>query len=234
MNKLLNSLRPVSLLIGFTLAATPIHAEIGLAIEAPVALPRNTHLGAYSPAIQINYSGVPKGRNRVKLWLLETSTGGYNCASTQICERDFKVDNTPGTNSNGTILLAENFDVFDYAGFLWVARLYSQEGEEIASTRLEAKSVPQRAPVLHPVGVKSCVAGDELRFKVSGKAPGEPSLKYAARHLPPGAELNPHTGEFKWKPTYAGKVPGVVIEASVPATGLTDAEVIEIEIKAAK
>jgi hypothetical protein len=234
MKYLFHFFRPVSLLIGFTLVETAVCAVPALKLEAPVTLPRDAHLGAYSPALRIEYSGVPRGRYRLKLWLLESSTDNYYCASTQWCEREFRVENTSGTNTDGAILICENFDVFDYAGFLWVARFYDQDSTEVTSARLEAASAAQHPPTLHRIGRKSCVVGEELRFKVNATGTGGQGVKFLARALPPGAELDATTGEFKWKPTLPGKFPSVIIEASIPATGLTDAEVIEIEVKATK
>src|SRR5206468_6695636 len=67
-------LRPMSALIGFTLVAPLAHAEVALNLAVPKKLPRNTGLQAYSPALRLEYSGVPKGHHRLKLWLLESST----------------------------------------------------------------------------------------------------------------------------------------------------------------
>jgi hypothetical protein len=234
MKRLRNSLLPMSLLIVCILSAAQARAEVGIRIEAPVRLPRNIRLGDYSPALRLEYTAVPKGRFRLKLWLLESATGDYYCASTQLCGREFDVDNTSGSNVHGAVLLAEDFDVFDYSSFLWVARLYAENDREIASARLAAASAVERPPALHRVGSKSCVAGEQLRFKVSAAAAVGQTVRFSARYLPPGAEINPDTGEFSWKPAEPGKFPGVVVEASASATGLTDAEIIEIEVKAAK
>ena len=224
----------MSLLIVCTLSAALARAEVGIHIEAPVRLPRNIRLGDYSPALRLEYTAVPKGRFRLKLWLLESATGDYYCASTQLCGREFDVDNTSGSNVHGAVLLAEDFDVFDYSSFLWVARLYAENDREIAADRLAAASVVQRPPTLHRIGSKSCVAGAELSFKVSATATTGQGIKFSARNFPPGAELNPDTGEFRWRPEVPGNFPGGVIEASVAGTGLTDAEIIEIEVKATK
>lgn len=224
---------PLSLIV-FILVAPLARAEVALNIETPKKLPRNAGLGDYSPVLRLEYSGVPKGRYLLKLWLLESSTDNYFCASTQLCEREFKLDNSASTNANGAVLLTEAFDVFDYSGFLWIARLYDGTGTQIAWARLDAESVAARPPVLQRVGSKSCLVGEELRFKANATALGGQSMKFAARSLPPGAELNADTGEFKWKPERVGKFPGVIIEVSTPANSLTDAEVIEIEVKANK
>ncbi len=234
MKNLLNSVLPLGLIIGYALSAAQGRGDVGLHIEAPLRLPRNTPLGAYSPVLRLDYTAIPKGRYDLKLWLLESATGGYYCASTQLCERKFELDNTAGTNGNGAILSVEDFDVFDYTSYLWVARLYDMNGREIASDRLAAASVVQRPPTLHRIGSKSCVAGEELRFKVSATATTGQGIRFSARNFPPGTELNPDTGEFRWRPIVPGKFPGGIIEASVAGTGLTDAEIIEIEVKAAK
>lgn len=200
-----------------------------LSLQAPRAMPRNMRLASYSPALQFEYGALPAADYTLKVWLLESSTGHFYCASTQWCERHFKISNASGTNSSGTISVAEPMDVFDYSGFLWVARLY-RDGIEVASAQRSTESVAARPPLLKQIGPKKGAVGAELRFAVSASNPEKNKLNFAARNLPVGAEFNPITGEFKWTPAQVGSF-RIIFEVVSQGNSLSDAEIVQLEIK---
>ena len=212
------------------LSSQPSFADTDtLSLQAPRVMPRNMPLRSYSPVLRLDYSELPPADYTLKVWLLETSTDHYYCASTQWCERHFKIPNTSGTNSSGTISVAEPMDVFDYPGFLWVARLY-REGTQVASAQQSAQAVAARPPLLKRIGPKTGVTGTELSFAVTASDSDKQKLRFSARDLPAGAEFNPVTGGFKWTPTRVGSF-RIIFEAVSQGNSLSDAEIVQFEIK---
>src|SRR5689334_3644027 len=61
-------------------------------VDVPDALPRDTPLGNYSPAVSIGVSAMQPQQYVLKVWLL--SVGSWFCASSQWCERTFQLDDT--------------------------------------------------------------------------------------------------------------------------------------------
>lgn len=61
------------------------------------------------------------------------------------------------------------------------------------------------APVLDPIGNKSVLEGNELRFTINGSDGDVPAqaLVYSAAGLPQGAAFDPATREFVWTPNHS-------------------------------
>src|SRR2546426_6861742 len=100
-----------SLIAALVLAGFEARPEGLTIVEAPPRLPSGLTLGCYSPPLSFQYSGLQAGQiYTLKVWLL--TPGPWFCASSQWCERNLSLDNTNGTNSEGTLLLAESMDVY--------------------------------------------------------------------------------------------------------------------------
>jgi len=197
--------------------------------DVPTVLPRNTPLATYSPAICFQYSGLQTGIYTLNVWLLET--GGFNCASTQWCKRIFTIDNSGGTNPSGQILIVQNMDVYDYAGFLWVARLYDPGGSEVVSATQNASSTLNRSPVLNPIGDRTGTVGQPLEFFVSASDPEGDGVNLNVQNLPTGATFDSTLGRFYWPSPTAGTYGLILFKAlQTGATALSDAEVITLQI----
>lgn len=57
-----------------------------------------------------------------------------------------------------------------------------------------------RQPVITPIEDQTVHSGERLAFRVEANDPDGDSLSFSAVNLPPGATLNPDTGEFSWLP----------------------------------
>ncbi len=210
---------------------TPLLAQspsIGFC-DIPTVLPRNTPLASYSPVACFQYSGLQSGTYTLRAWLLET--GSFFCASDQWCERAFTIDNSSGTNSSGQIVIVQNMDVFDYAGFLWVARLFNPGGAEVSSATQPASSTTNRSPVLNPIGNRTGTVGQPLEFFVSASDPDGDATTLSVQNLPPGATFDAALGRFYWPSPTLGTYGFILFKATqAGATPLSDAEVISIQI----
>lgn len=172
-------------------------------VEGPEKLPRNRPYGDYSPPLQFQYSGLKTGwKYALKVWLL--APGSWGCASTQWCLREIPVENVGGTNAQGTLVIAENMDVFDYPTFDWILRLYDSAGTEVAFTERYADSTSNLPPVLKAIGNQSGVVGQTLRFTVSASDPEHGKVKLGVDNLPPGAVFDAVSGQFSWVPASSG------------------------------
>ncbi|HYN37125.1 MAG TPA: Ig domain-containing protein [Actinomycetota bacterium] len=58
-------------------------------------------------------------------------------------------------------------------------------------------------PVLSSVGNKNATEGAQLQFDLSASDPDGDGLSFSGSNLPPGATVDPDTGEFTWTPTYS-------------------------------
>ncbi|HEX3553852.1 MAG TPA: galactose oxidase-like domain-containing protein [Thermoanaerobaculia bacterium] len=197
--------------------------------DVPTVVPRNTPLANYSPALCLQYSGLSAGVYTLRAWLLETSN--FFCASDQWCERTFTIDNSGGANASGQILVVQNMDVFDYAGFLWVARLFNSGGLQVGAGTQNASSTANRPPVLNAIGDRSGTVGQPLEFFVSASDPDGDAVALSVQNLPPGATFDSALGRFYWPSPVAGTYGLIVFKAvQAGATALSDAEVITIQI----
>jgi len=85
--------------------------------------------------------------------------------------------------------------------------------------------IPNRPPVLNPIGEKSAKEGQLLQFTISATDPDAgDTLTYSTSNLPPGASFDSLTQTFSWTPVYdqAGTYPDVHFE--VFDGELTDSE----------
>ncbi|MBW8878653.1 MAG: DUF1929 domain-containing protein [Acidobacteria bacterium] len=197
--------------------------------DVPTVVPRNMPLASYSPALCFQYSGLSAGVYTLRAWLLET--GNFFCASDQWCERTFTIDNSGGTNASGQILVVQNMDVFDYAGLLWVARLFNSGGLQVGAGTQDASSTTNRPPVLNPIGDRNGTVGQPLEFFVSASDPDGDAFALSVQNLPPGASFDSALGRFSWPSPVAGTYGLIVFKAvQAGATALSDAEVITIQI----
>ncbi|HJQ25997.1 MAG TPA: VCBS repeat-containing protein [Blastocatellia bacterium] len=238
LGQLMHLARVVLLLLGILLALPGLGVVPAPKAQAPsiqfcgvpTVLPRNTPLSNYSPVICVAYSGLGSDLYTLKVWLLET--GSFFCASDQWCERTFSIDNRNSNNGAGSVLVIQNMDVFDYAGFLWVARLYNQAGAEIAPHAEQAAgSTTNRAPVLNAIGNRSSVTAQPLEFFVTASDAEGDAVNFSAQNLPPGASFDAPTGKFSWPSPALGTYSGVIFKATqAGATPLSDAEMITIQI----
>lgn len=81
---------------------------------------------------------------------------------------------------------------------------------------------PNRSPALRPLSNKTIYKGQTLRFTAQATDPDNDPLLYSSSVLPPGAVLNPSSGEFSWTPT-AGQIGSYAITLTVTdARGLED------------
>jgi hypothetical protein len=201
-------------------------------------LSRQTPLASYSPVLCFQYSGLQSGVYTLKTWLLETDPPNPACsqidpccASSQWCERAFAIDNGGGTNSSGQIVIVQNMDVFDFGGFLWLARLFNPGGVEVSSSTQPASSTTNRPPVLNPIGNRTGTVGQPIEFFVSASDPDGDAFTLSVQNLPPGATFDSALGRFSWPSPAAGTYGFILFKATqAGATPLSDAEAITIQI----
>lgn len=203
-------------------------------VSVPTVVPRNTPAPNYSPLVSLHYEGLAAQTYTLKVFLLETQTGNYNCGtdpSDQMwCGATFSINNQDGGNASGTISDARVTNIHDWSGFRWVADLHNQSGAKVFTTTLNASATLNRAPVLSPLGHKSVVVGQNLDFTVSVTDPEGDSVALSADNLPPGATFSPATGQFHWQPSTAGTSHSVTFTAAQSGgVALTDSELITIE-----
>jgi hypothetical protein len=197
--------------------------------DVPTVLSRNTPLASFSPVLCFQYGGLQPGVYTLRVWLLET--GNFFCASGQWCERTFALDNGAGTNPSGQLVVVQNMDVSDYAGFLWVARLYEPAGAEVSSALQPASSTTNRTPVLSPIGDRVGTVGQPLEFFVSASDPEGDGVNLSVQNLPAGATFDAALGRFFWPSPPAGTFSSILFKAvQAGATPLSDAEVITIQV----
>ncbi|MGV3658883.1 MAG: immunoglobulin domain-containing protein [Prosthecobacter sp.] len=190
-------------------------------------LPRDTGPAAYSPVIQINYSGLGAKAYQIKVWLLAPGPVSWPHASNQWNERVFAIDNSAGGHVSGVITVVESMDVLGYDAFAWVVRLFeSGTGHEVASAEHLTSATLNRPPVLAGIGSRTVARGDTMTFTVaasdadSGTAP-----TLSATHLPVGATFAPGSGVFMWTPDTAGVHEGAIFTATDSGDGaLSDSE----------
>ena len=199
-------------------------------VDAPTQLPCDTVLGAYSPPLCFEYSGLQMGQQyTLKIWLL--SVGSWNCASSQWCERQFILDNTDGTQQAGVIQLAENMDVYDYSLFDWVLRLYDAQGNEEAFTERYTEGTTNRPPVLASIGHRQGRVGEQIEFTLSASDPEGNVISFMAQPLPAEATLNTNSGVFCWTPSVTGRYVVCFSATECEAAGLQDGELVEFLIR---
>jgi hypothetical protein len=168
----------------------------------PTNLPINTSYGEYSPTLCFGYSGLSTEDYTMAVWLLTPSLG--YCASTQWCSNTFTINNISGTNSAGTIQIAETMDVYNYTEFEWVVRLYDHTGAQASFAQQDIEGVSNTTPSLAPVTNQTIQLGQTLHVQlVASDADGQ-TPTYGAQSLPTGAILHSDSGEFEWTPPAAG------------------------------
>ena len=194
---------------------------------APTTLPANLGLGNYSPEVCFQYSGLAAQVYTLSVWLLETQTGAYYCASTQWCQTTFTIDNRSGNNSAGQLIEIRDMDVYSYSGFLWQAQMNGLQAQ------LAASASGHRPPTVNPIAALSAVAGQSVAFTATGSDPNGYSLSFQAQGLPPGASLNSATGAFNWPSAVAGSYQVVVSAVENTGSPLSDSELVTINVSAA-
>ena len=200
--------------------------------HAPSVLPRNQRLGDYSPLVSFSYSDLKSEPYTLKVWLLEE--GAWNCASAQWCEKTFAINSRREGAANGSLQMTSPFDVFDYGPSLtWVARLFNGSGVEVASAKVQSKTVAGEPPALKPVGKRVGAVGQELRLVFSTTAPAGEKVTFRIHDAPSDARLDAETGVFIWTPTTPGLY-RIVVEAVSQETKLTDAEIVALNIAQAE
>lgn len=213
----------------FTAGSAPAES---LRIYAPTVLPRNQGLGEYSPLIFFSYSDLKSESFTLKVWLLEEHN--WYCASSQWCERTFAINSRREGVANGTVRMASPFDVFDYGPSLtWVARLFNGSGVEVASAKVQSKTVAGEPPILKSIGKRVGVVGQKLRLIFSLTAPPDEVVMFHIHDSPAEARLDAETGVFTWTPTTPGLY-RIVVEAVSAKTKLGDAEIVELDIAQAE
>ena len=214
----------------FTVTNPPPSAPLSLC-AAPATLPKGLGLGSYSPALCFQYSELGAQTYTLSVWLLETQTGNYDCASTQWCQATFTIDNTGGHNSAGQLVVVRNMDVFSYNGFLWVARMNGAEAQQPASVTTKPP------PILNPIGDRTVTAGQNLAFVVSASDPNGYSLSFQAQGvpltqgLPPGASFDTTTGKFSWPSPVSGTYQILFNVVESTASPLNDSELVTITVR---
>jgi hypothetical protein len=198
--------------------------------EVPPRMPRNTGLSAYSPPLAFDYANLNVGETyTLRVWLL--TPGLWFCASGQWCERQILIDNSSGNNSAGRIFFAQNMDVYDYAQFDWVLRLYDSIGNQVDVAERYVDATTNRAPVLNPIGNRTGIVGEELRFCITSSDPEGGAVHLSVTNLPAGAQFDAALGIFSWTPQASGIYSNILFQATDAGEGpLTDAEVIAITV----
>jgi len=90
-------------------------------------------------------------------------------------------------------------------------------------------AVPDRPPVLGPIGDKTISEYQPLTFTVTASDPDGDPLTYSATGLPAGATFNPMTRLFSWSPTYA-QAGSYQVTFLINDGDLTDSETITITV----
>lgn len=200
----------------------------------PTALPGNTPLDAYSPALCIGYEALAAEKYTVRVFLLEQQTGRYLCASTQWCGEGarppaiLEIDNRAGDHPAGQLLDARTMDVFSYNQFLWVADLYNQVGSKVASATLPAQGSANRAPVLQKVGALTAHACEPFTATLAASdSEGDP-LTFTAENLPSGAALD--AGSLTWACPTLGRHQFLLRVVQAGPSALEDAELVELQV----
>jgi hypothetical protein len=214
----------------FTVTNAAPSAPLSLC-DAPVTLPEDLGLGSYLPALCFQYNGLQALTYTLSVWLLETQTGNYYCASTQWCQATFSIDNTGGNNSAGQLVVVQNMDVYSYSGFLWVARMNGAEAQQPAG------ATTKRPPILNPIGNRTATAGQNLGFVVSASDPNGYSLNFQAQGvpltqgLPSGASFDTTTGTFSWPSPVSGTYQILFNVVESTASPLNDSELVTITVR---
>lgn len=221
-----------TLLVSLTVTAAAASVTF---VQVPGVLPRDTPAPNYSPLVVISYSDLDAQTYTLRIHLLETQTGSYNCGcaslTTMWCNAAFVIDNSSGTNAAGTIVDARSTNVNNYTGFLWVADLYNQAGTKIFTAQQSATSTTNRAPVLAPIGFQNANEGQSIDFTVSATDAENDAFALSASNLPAGATFNSGTGAFHWEPSTAGTYGPIRFAVTQSASPLlSDAELVTIEV----
>ncbi len=185
----------------FVLVNSIVMAETIQITKVPTQLPRNLGLSSYSPLLEFDYSGLEQENYTLKVWLL--NRGPWYCASAQICEKTFPVNNSDGRNSSGKLRIVQNMDVYNYSNMDFVARLYSSSGVQVDWDEFYVTGVPNRPPKLNFIPTQNCVSGQNLTFLLTATDPEENSVTHWASGLPEGAVLE-NNGAFNWTPDREG------------------------------
>lgn len=207
-----------------------IHGESVSICDVPSKLPAGLGLGSYSPPICFGYAGLQAGSTyTMKVWLL--TPGLWYCASSQWCERTFSIDNSTGNNSQGSLEIIENMDVYAYQQFDWVVRLYDAGGNQVAWTEQYVDATTNAPPVLDPIGDQSGVTGQPITIALSGSDTDGEQVQFGASNLPAGGVFDTNTGVFTWTPNAAGVYGPAIFWAQDTGDGLLrDAEAVTFSI----
>jgi len=108
-------------------------------------------------------------------------------------------------------------------------QIVDNKGDKVSKTLTLV--VPDRSPVLNPIGNKTVKSGTALTFTVSASDPDGDSLTYSASNLPSGAAINPSSGAFAWTPSrkQVGAYANVVFTVS-DGKGGSNSETITINV----
>ena len=148
--------------------------------------------------------------------LVYTASGLPQGANFNTATREFTW--TPN-ESQGPGIYHVTFSVTD--GFV-------SSSETIAITVTDVNS----APVLDPIGNKSVLEGNELRFTINGSDGDVPAqaLVYSAAGLPQGAAFDPATREFVWTPNHTQGSTSYNVTFSLSDGLVTTSEAITITV----
>lgn len=204
-------------------------AEAISILEVPAKLPQSTSLGTYSPPIRFSYSGLQNGESyELRVWLL--APGPWYCASSQWCLRTIPLDNSSGTNSEGTLIFTENMDVYSYGLFDWVIRLYNSASQQVAFTESYQWATDNRAPVLANIGDRTIGLNRSLHLRLRASDQENQTLSFQAEGLPPEASLNPTNGVLDWTPIAVGEYPVLFTVADAGDGELKDSEKVTFKV----
>ena len=128
--------------------------------------------------------------------------------------------------------------------FAWIPTIHQAGVFKVTFTAIDTKgnrsnpvtmtiTVPNRPPILSPIGNKTIKAGQLLHFKITANDPNRidnPLLRFYSDNLPKGANLS-HNGVFTWIPTkkQAGTYMVKIYVKDPP--GLTDEETVTISVR---
>lgn len=184
-------------------------------ISVPPALPQSTGYGNYAPPLTFGYSNLVNGsRYTLKVWLL--SEAGFNCASTEWCNRVFTLDNSSGDNANGYIRIISPMDVYNYSGFDWIARLYDNSGSEIAMAEQLVPGTTNRPPDFRPAHW-TLERGVATIIDIAMSDPQGGPLYCGAETLPQGAVFDAANHRIQWQPQNLGDYSAFVLATNSAA-----------------
>jgi YD repeat-containing protein len=149
----------------------------------PVVLPITNRTIAEGERIEIPFGAFDAEGDPLVYWMNKLPAGSSFDAAT----RTFRW--TPGPTAAGRY---SDLELHVSDGSSTVVRKF-----EILVTNAN------QPPVLAPIADRTTQEGGTLAFQLAATDPDHDKLTFTASSLPPGALLNPNTGELAWTPTYS-------------------------------